>query len=58
MLHTHQDDHSVNRPIAKHGRKPHISLTIALIEMRLTELPANSLRRQVLERMIERASEG
>jgi hypothetical protein len=49
-----QQDHSPNRPIAKHGRKPDRSITIAMIEARLIELPAISLRRQVLEQMIER----
>lgn len=54
MLHTHQDAPDPNRPIARHYRKPYLDLVITLVEMRLTELPATSLRRQVLERMIER----
>lgn len=54
MQGTH-DDHNVNRPIATHGwHKPDRPLVIALIEMRLLELSADSLRRRVLEQMIER----
>lgn len=54
MQGTHQD-RTVNRPIAKHGRKPDRPLVIALVEHRLTELPVTSLRRQILEQMIERS---
>jgi hypothetical protein len=53
MQGTHQDT-DVNRPIALHGRyKPDRSLVIALIKDRLIELPANSLRGQILQRMVE-----
>jgi hypothetical protein len=56
MLHTLPADHDANRPIAAHGwRKPDRSLVAALVEQRLVELPSSSIRRQVLERMIERA---
>jgi hypothetical protein len=51
-----QQDTGPNRPIAKHGRrKPCQAITIALMELRLLELPANSLRRRVIEQMIARA---
>jgi hypothetical protein len=57
MLFTHPTEHDVNRPIASHGwRKPDRALVIALLQLRLTELPANSIRRQAIERMIERAA--
>ena len=56
MLLTHKEDRTINRPIAKHRGKPHLPLTIALMEMRIIELPANTLRKQVLEKMIERAN--
>jgi hypothetical protein len=41
----------------KHRSKPALTLTIALIEMRLLELPASSLRRRVLEQMMERVQD-
>lgn len=55
MLLTHQDAaRDPNRPIAAHRHRPDLSLTIALIELRLLELPADSLRRRIIEQMIER----
>lgn len=56
MLLTHPDpERHTNRIIAAHGhRKPDRALVIALIKMRLIELPPNSLRRQALEQMIRR----
>lgn len=55
MLVTHRDpDHHANRPIAIHGRgKPDAQIVLAMIKLRLTELPALSIRRQALERMVE-----
>jgi hypothetical protein len=54
MQGTRHEDRTVNRPMAKHRARPDLDLTIAIIEMRLIELPDNSIRRQTLEGMIER----
>lgn len=57
MQGTRHEDRTANRPIAKHHGRPGLPLTIALIELRITELPANSLRRRVLEQMIEQVQD-
>lgn len=52
----HREPCDVFPPIATHGyRKPDRSIVIALVEASLHDLPANSIRRQALEQMIEHA---